>query len=85
MLRGGGPAEFIEGYVEPLINFIMDGKIPVAEFPGGNPLLQGSGFRGGTVFIGSADIDDIGLFEAEAKTSADRTWIKFPKWGTLLT
>jgi hypothetical protein len=37
----------------------MDGVIAVAEFLGAYPLFGGPVFRGGTVFIGTADIEGV--------------------------
>jgi hypothetical protein len=53
----GSPAPFVKAYVKPPVNVAVELVVPVAEFPGTYAFFRGPGFRGGAVFVGTADIE----------------------------
>ena len=55
--RGGCTPESVKGNAEPTINIIVYLIVTVAQFTGAYSLLGRPGFRCGTIFIGSANIE----------------------------
>ena len=57
LFRGGSAAELVKGDVEPFVDIVVDNKIAVAQLLGRDSFLQCPGLGGGSVLIGSADVE----------------------------
>lgn len=73
LLRSGRASELVEVTVEPLVDLLVEGVVVVTDLLGGLALLAGFGLRGGSVLVGTTNIDDVVSSEAgEASVDISR-------------